>query len=135
MKRDLSKQPFLAERLQLALDSAAAHKLTQAGLAKAWGLKPPSVSGWFTQETKSISAANAVRAAHYLRVCVAWLVLGEEPMYPDIDPDDYRVARALHSLDRPVRDSFVAGILAAAMERPRGSDDKSSRKGPPRLRT
>lgn len=131
MKRiDESKQPYLAKRLKLALESKQG--ATQLGLAKACGVKPPSVNGWFTEQTKSISAANAVRAARYLGVTVAWLVLAEEPMYPEIDPEEYRVARALHRLDAKVRDSFVKGIFAALDDK---DDPPPSSPRRPRLNT
>lgn len=130
-KQDLSKQPHLARRLQEVLDEKEHEGVTQAGIAKACGIKPPSVNAWLTQETKSISAAHAVRAAQYLGVTVAWLVLEQEPKFPEVDAEDYRVALALHSLDKKVRDSFVKGIFAALDEKP---DDKPPRKGP-RLNT
>lgn len=129
-KIDLSQQPHLAKRLRLALDSKDG--ATQLELAAACQVKPPSVNGWFSEKTKSISAAHAVRAARYLGVTVAWLVLAEEPMYPEIDPEDYRVARALHRLDKKVRDSFVKGIFAALDDK---DEDKPNRSGSPRLNT
>ena len=56
------------------------HK-TQAGLARACGIKTPSVSGWFTGKTKSVTFENALRAAAYLGVSAPWLASGEGEMH------------------------------------------------------
>lgn len=54
----------------------------QAGLAKACGIKAPSVSAWLSGKTKKIEGANLLRAAIYLNVYPEWLATGLGPMQP-----------------------------------------------------
>jgi transcriptional regulator with XRE-family HTH domain len=54
--------------------------VTQASLAAAVGIRPPSVSGWFSGTTKSLKAETAALAAKYLRVSSDWLATGRGPM-------------------------------------------------------
>lgn len=68
----------LAERVKLAL--AGPPKRTQRALADACGIKPPSVNGWVTGETKSIEGSNLIRAAAFLEVNPRWLSDGVGPM-------------------------------------------------------
>lgn len=56
------------------------HRL--ADLARAAGVKPPSVSDWFTGNTKSLKAVPLIKAAEYLGVSPLWLATGEGPMRP-----------------------------------------------------
>lgn len=66
----------LAERVRIALDYSGQKK---ADLASACGIKPPSVSGWLSGDTKSLKASTAVRAAAFLGVNVLWLTEGRGP--------------------------------------------------------
>lgn len=63
----------LAERLQTALDRRNAK---QADLAAHCGVKAPSVSNWFTGETKSLKADSLRKAAEFLRCSRDWLETG-----------------------------------------------------------
>ena len=58
---------------------------TQAGLARACGIRPPSVSGWLTGKSKSIEGTNLIKASEYLGVRSKWLATGLGPM-TTIDP-------------------------------------------------
>lgn len=64
----------LAERLSEAL--AKKPGASQADLARACGVKPPSVHGWFTGKTKSLKGVSLVRAANFLGVSKEWLSEG-----------------------------------------------------------
>lgn len=56
---------------------------TQAGLAKACKIAPPSVSDWITGETKMIEGMNLVRAAAYLETSAEWIMTGRpDPKRP-----------------------------------------------------
>lgn len=68
----------LAERLKLAM--AGPPKVTNAALAKACGVKPPSVTDWCSGRTKTIEAAHLLKAAEFLGVRAKWLVEGMGPM-------------------------------------------------------
>jgi transcriptional regulator with XRE-family HTH domain len=70
----------LAERLLAALDRDKS--LSQAGLAKACGIKPPSVSDWLSGKTKKMEGANLLMAAQYLNVDAWWLATGKGSMEP-----------------------------------------------------
>jgi hypothetical protein len=78
----------LSERLILALAKKAENDVaaTQAALARHCGVKAPSVSDWFTGETKVLRAASLVRAAEYLGVRPLWLLEGSGPMTADASP-------------------------------------------------
>lgn len=69
----------LKERLKTALKQEG-KKLSQAGLARACGIKPPSVSDWINGKTESMEGKNLVRAAGYLGVNPHWLGTGEGTM-------------------------------------------------------
>lgn len=67
----------LADRLQMGLERRAG--ATQADLAAFCGVKPPSVSAWFTGETKSLKAASLRKAAEFLGCSRDWLETGLGP--------------------------------------------------------
>lgn len=60
----------LAYRKKVA---APGEDVSQASLARAVGVKQPSVNAWFSGDTKSLKAEVLVRAADYLRVRPTWL--------------------------------------------------------------
>jgi transcriptional regulator with XRE-family HTH domain len=66
------------DRVRKAL--AADSKLSSAGLARACGIKPPSVSNWLTGKNKSARGQTLIRAADYLGVRAEWLATGRPPM-------------------------------------------------------
>jgi transcriptional regulator with XRE-family HTH domain len=53
---------------------------TQAELARQAKVSRPSVSDWFSGETRTLKAEPLVRAAKYLGVQALWLATGEGPM-------------------------------------------------------
>lgn len=67
----------LAERLNTAMERSG---LTQAELARACGVKPPSVNGWLSGKSKYLRGENLLKAAAALRVNQQWLATGEGPM-------------------------------------------------------
>ncbi len=73
----------LASRMKRALAAGEARGLNQAALARACGVKEPSVSAWFSGDTKSLKGENAVLAARYLGVNAEWLTTGRGPMSSD----------------------------------------------------
>lgn len=68
----------LRERLRSALDEKGA---TQADLARAAGVKSPSVSNWLSGETKQLKGTSLVKAAAFLGVHEAWLNEGKGPRH------------------------------------------------------
>lgn len=67
----------LSERIKLAMDQAG---LSQTGLARACGIKPPSVHGWLSGKAKFLRGENLLRAASALGVRQEWLASGVGPM-------------------------------------------------------
>lgn len=61
---------------------------TQAELARACGLKPGSVSGWFGQgkPTKMISGDNLVTAAAFLNTTAEYIMTGRGPRTGEAGP-------------------------------------------------
>lgn len=84
----------LKERLALAL--AGPPKRSQAALARACGVKAPSVSGWLSGETKNLEATNLLAAAKFLGVSADWLANGTGSMTPagNAAPTRYRIAES-----------------------------------------
>ncbi|SDQ72425.1 hypothetical protein SAMN04490192_2911 [Pseudomonas lundensis] len=94
----------LQERLKLAM--AGPPKVTQAALARACGIRAPSVNDWISGKTKTIEGQNLLIAADYLKVLPMWLATGKGPM---------RKEGATTELDQgellTVDDNDLAGLL------------------------
>lgn len=73
----------LQERLKLAM--AGPPKVTQAALARACGIRAPSVNDWISGKTKTIEGQNLLIAADYLKVMPMWLATGKGPMRKGAD--------------------------------------------------
>lgn len=73
----------LQERLKLAM--AGPPKVTQAALARACGVRAPSVNDWISGKTKTIEGENLLVAADYLKVMPMWLATGKGPMRKGLD--------------------------------------------------
>ena len=69
----------LSDRLTLAMSSAG---ISQADLARACKVKPPSVHGWLSGKAKFLRGENLLLAATALGVNQQWLATGEGPMLP-----------------------------------------------------
>lgn len=67
----------LAERLTEAMRASS---ISQAELARACGVKPPSVSGWLSGKSKFLRGENLLAAAKALNVSESWLATGLGPM-------------------------------------------------------
>lgn len=68
----------LQERLKLAMSGPP--KITQASLARACGVRAPSVNDWLSGKTKTIEGQNLLAAADFLKVLPMWLATGKGPM-------------------------------------------------------
>lgn len=64
---------MLSDRLRLAMQQA---NMSQAELARACGVRPPSVSGWLSDKSKYLRGENLLRAAKALGVSDIWLATG-----------------------------------------------------------
>lgn len=70
----------LAERLALAMKGPPEVKAIE--LARACGVKQPSVSGWLSGKSKKMEGANLLAAAEFLKINYWWLANGTGPMRP-----------------------------------------------------
>ena len=68
----------LRERVRAALNGPP--KKSQAALARACGIAPPSVNDWLSGKTQSIEGENLLNAAAFLGVNPTWLASGKGPM-------------------------------------------------------
>jgi len=71
--------PTLADRLAELFAEQPEKRPTD--LARAVGIKQPSVSSWMSGATKQLEATNAMRAAAFFGVHTWWLVTGEGSKY------------------------------------------------------
>lgn len=78
MRDKVAAMNTLAERVKLCMVG----NRTLTGLARACGIRPPSVSAWLSGKTKKIEGANLLRAAAYLGVNPRWLASGDGPRSP-----------------------------------------------------
>lgn len=54
-------------------------EISQAEIARATGAKPPSVSAWFSGDTKTMKLVTATKAASLYGVNALWLATGDGP--------------------------------------------------------
>lgn len=73
----------LAERLKYAMEVLPPKKIKGVELARAVGVKPPSVSDWLSGKSKSMEGENLLRAAKHLNVNPVWLATGNGEITAD----------------------------------------------------
>lgn len=66
----------LSERLKYAMEVLPPKKIKGVELARAVGVKPPSVSDWLTGKSQNMDGPNLIKAAKFLKVNSAWLGTG-----------------------------------------------------------
>jgi len=66
----------LAERLRYAMEVLPSKKIKGVELARAVGVKPPSVSDWLSGKSKTMEGENLLKASKFLKVNPAWLASG-----------------------------------------------------------
>lgn len=82
----------LQERIKKLLTGPP--KISQAALARACGIKPPSVNDWVSGKTKSIEGENLLRAAAFLKVSPLWLATGRGAMNASADAEQLAMLKA-----------------------------------------
>lgn len=76
----------LAERLKYAMEILPSKKIKGVDLARAVGVKPPSVSDWLSGKSKTMEGENLLKASKYLNVNPIWLATGSgKPVDKNID--------------------------------------------------
>lgn len=97
-----------------------AMSLSQTDLAKACGIKPPSVNDWFSNKTKMIDGKNLVAVARALNTSPEWIMTGRgvSEQSHDLGINLPMMSEALVSLDKAVRKmglEWDAAYLAPAL--------------------
>jgi transcriptional regulator with XRE-family HTH domain len=124
----------LKDRLRTAMQGPPV--VSGADLARAVGVKPPSVSDWLSGKSQSLKGENLKRAASKLSVNAAWLSLGEGPMRGS-EPARTQVgtSRAVATIESQLSPVWIAEVAHALrmhaeskdlefdIETPEGSDD------------
>lgn len=95
----------LQERLKKAM--AGPPRVSQVALARACGIRAPSVNDWLSGKTKTIEGRNLLLAAKFLKVLPMWLATGKGPMREGDEPNGETEEVA----DLVVEDSLFAGLL------------------------
>lgn len=98
----------LADRLTAAMEASG---LTQADLARACQVKPPSVHGWLNGKSKFLRGENLLRAAAALGVSQQWLATGEGAMKSSATWDANAKPAHMGMRPYPVISRIQAGAL------------------------
>lgn len=72
----MKEMKTLAERLKYAMDILPPKKIKGVELARAVGVKPPSVSDWLSGKSKTMEGENLLKTAKFLGVNANWLASG-----------------------------------------------------------
>lgn len=67
----------LAQRLRYAMEILPTKKIKGVEVARAVGVKPPSVSDWLSGKSKTMEGENLLKVAKYLDVNPIWLATGK----------------------------------------------------------
>ncbi len=94
--------------------------VNQTELAAACGIKPPSVNGWLSNDTKMIDGVNLVLAAKKLNTSPEWIMTGRGVTEQSHDAgwDLSMLSEALVSLDKAIRKKglqYDAAYVAPAL--------------------
>lgn len=103
----------LAERLKYAMEVLPPKKVKGVELARAVGVKPPSVSDWLSGKSKNMEGPNLIRAAQFLKVNSKWLATGiGKPTDEEIKSEFSNVSfNSLPVMEIPVLDFVQAGLF------------------------
>lgn len=106
----------LSERLQYAMTILPPKKIKGVDLARAVGVKPPSVSDWLSGKSKTMEGENLLKASKFLGVNPNWLASGigmpTDKNKEIIKPDELSnvLFRDLSLYKIPILDFVQAGL-------------------------
>lgn len=103
----------LSERLKHAMEVLPPKKIKGVELARAVGVKPPSVSDWLSGKSKTMEGPNLVRAAQFLKVNSKWLATGSGKPTDEESKSDFSNVSLNDTPFRkiPVLDFVQAGLF------------------------
>lgn len=102
----------LAERLRHAMEVLPPKKIKGVDLARAVGVKPPSVSDWLSGKSKTMEGENLLRAAKYLNVNPVWLATGKG----DINSNDISLKSLPENLNSSSRSQSLEKLISTLDE-------------------
>lgn len=108
----------LAERLRYAMEVLPPKKIKGVELARAVGVKPPSVSDWLSGKSQTMEGENLLRAAKHLNINPVWLATGKgEPLQENtLDNNVMPVSSRLLPVLSWVQAGSMTGVEAVNME-------------------
>ncbi len=105
---------MLSKRLEIAMKEAG---ISQAELARACGVKSPSVHGWLNGKSKFLRGENLLAAAKALKVSQTWLATGKGAMHANNAGDTTTTDNSYRpALEIPAFSSVYPSIGSAAEE-------------------
>ncbi|MEN8282590.1 LexA family protein [Acinetobacter gerneri] len=99
----------LAERLRYAMEILPLKKIKGVELARAVGVKPPSVSDWLSGKSKTMDGENLVKAAKFLDVNATWLATGNGK--PKVENIEFANVAKIRPNMAPVLSWVQAGVF------------------------
>jgi transcriptional regulator with XRE-family HTH domain len=112
---------MLSERLKLAMQKSG---VNQAELARACGVKPPSVNGWLSGKSKFLRGENLLAAARALNVSQSWLATGKGSMQPknnisgEFSPDEIELIKIYQEMSEEGKEIAKRSITVLASIHP-----------------
>lgn len=133
----------LADRIRAAMSASA---VSQAELARACDVKPPSVNGWLSGKAKFLRGENLLKAAKALKVDQDWLATGRGEMKraedvnsngnlasvllnPVAETAQEQRLLAAHRLSGPVGKGALDGMADQLIRRANGGEMGSQNQG------
>lgn len=99
----------LAERLRYAMEVLPPKKIKGVDLARAVGVKPPSVSDWLSGKSRTMEGENLLRASKFLKVNPTWLATGTGdiqetviPKFKQLDIEEFKKKYNISESDEAV---------------------------------
>lgn len=102
----------LAERLKYAMEVLPPKKIKGVELARAVGVKPPSVSDWLSGKSKTMEGENLLRAAKHLNVNPVWLATGTGEVIADQKNNSKNFSNGLSTSDLKSLDNNVIPVTS-----------------------
>ncbi|TPU95018.1 MULTISPECIES: LexA family transcriptional regulator [Acinetobacter calcoaceticus/baumannii complex] len=108
----------LAERLRHAMEVLPPKKIKGVELARAVGVKPPSVSDWLSGKSKTMEGENLLRAAKFLKVNPTWLASGTGEIQQDTTTKFKQLDIEAFKKKYNITDSDEAVLFSNLVEKP-----------------
>ena len=104
----------IGDRLKVAMNLAG---VSQAELARACGVKPPSVSGWLSGRARFLRGENLLAAASALGVSQSWLATGHGEMIPTVSQNSAIESWLFSLSDHEKKIAFAVAFAAVSAMR------------------